>query len=82
MNLLHKLFHIEPEIIEVPKYIQVKRWSNEIDGILADIQWEKDVITSRIENPELYQDNENVTEVISKAQAFINNLQARLLNAL
>ncbi len=81
MNFLRKLLHVEPEIIEVQKYIQVRHWSNEIDGILADIRWEKGAINDRIEHPEKYP-NENIPVVIEQAQALIKNLQDRLVSAL
>ena len=83
-DFIRRLLNIEPEVIrvEVPKYIQVKQWSQEICGILTDIKWEKGCIDSREQRPELYESNEDVPAVIEETKAHINELLKRLVAAL
>ena len=83
-GFIRRVLHIEPEIIrvEVPKYVEIKRWTPEVNCILDCIQWNKGCLKSREELPEYYEATEAVPAEIERLKLIIAEKAEELINAL
>ena len=83
-GFIRRVLHIEPEIIrvEVPKYVEIKRWTPEVNCILDCIQWNKGCLKSREEHLEYYEATEAVPAEIERLKLIIAEKAEELINAL
>lgn len=83
-DFIRRVLHIEPEIIrvEVPKYIEIKRWTTEVNCILDCIQWNKGCLKSREEHPEYYEATEDVPGEIERLKLLLAEKAKGLIDAL
>ena len=83
-DFIRRVLHIEPEIIcvEVPRYVEIKRWTPEVNCILDCIQWNKGCLKSREEHPELYEAREDVPAEIEGLKLRIAEDAEKLVDAL
>ena len=83
-DFIRRVLHIEPEIIreQVTKYVEIRRWTPEVNCILDRIQWNKGCLKSREEHPEYYEAREDVPAEIEGLKLRIAEDAERLVDAL
>lgn len=83
-GFIRRVLHIEPEIIrvEVPRYVEIKRWTPEVNCILDCIQWNKGCLKSREDHPEYYEATEDVPAEIERLKLLLAEKAKGLIDAL